>query len=273
MSRMQKCTMVGLLATGIMASTTMAAHAQLRSEAGSVHPQSMAASYGSKSTNDGSSTLAFGHREIKVEATAQYNSEYVFRGAQLAKHNAQGGVELSSGGFYAGGWVIIPTEDNFNAYQTEIDLYGGYGFDLTGNVYADVGVNGYLYNSPQLLFAAEDSVEVYAGLALNSPLSPSLYGFYDFETEFATIEASLEYTLPLGQTDLVVGSTIGYTDGKGDEYAYFQADAEVVYNLNRQAALGVGAHWAVSEDSRFLRGLALNDSNSTWYGITLKARN
>ena len=227
----------------------------------------------SQSQGYGAGTKAFGYRSFKVKATASFQSEYVFRGEQRAKHSAQGGLEVSTGGFYAGAWAILPTADRFDAFQTEIDLYGGYGFDLTDALYADIGVTGYLYNGPQLLFASRDSVEVYGGLSLSGPFKPSLYGFYDFRARAVTVEGALEYSLPLGHTDLVSSATGGYTDGRGFSYGYFQADEEIVYHFNRQASLGVGGHWAISENRRFLRGLTAAQNNSTWYGITLKARN
>lgn len=246
---------------------------KLRRDAGGVHPQSMAAHYNGGSVKDGSNILPFGFRDVKVKATVNYSSEYVFRGAQFAKHNVQGGLEVSTGGLYAGGWAVLPTEDDFDSYQTEIDLYAGYGFDLTGSVFADIGANYYVFNAGQNLFSRTSSAEVYGGLSLNSVFNPSVYGFYNFEAETATIEASLDYSLPFGQTDLVLGATGGYASGEGVDYAYFQADAELVYNLNRQASVGVGGHWAISEDERFLDGLGITDNNSTWFGITLKARN
>jgi uncharacterized protein (TIGR02001 family) len=248
---------------------------QLRKDAGPVQAQSMAASYRGATSSSTASSAPWGLRDFSFRATATFNSEYIFRGEQFAKHNVAGGVEVASGGLYAGTWAILPTEDDYNAYQTEIDIYGGYGFDLTETVYADVGITGYIFNGPQLLFANRDSVEAYGGFSLNVPFKPSLYGFYDFTREAATIEASLDYTLPFGRTDLNLGATGGYTDAKGsiEDYAYFQADAELVYNFNRQASVGVGGHWNISEDRRFLNGLSVNGSNSTWYGITLKARN
>lgn len=269
--------LTGALTVSLLAGNALSGGApgQLRKEASSVNPQSMAASYGSSSSNYSSNPSTFGNLEFDFKSTVSFNSEYIFRGEQFAKHNVQGGVEISTAGFYAGAWAILPTEDRFDAFQTEIDVYGGYGFDLTESVYADVGVTGYIFNSPQLLFANKDSVEAYAGLSFSAPLNPSIYGFYDFDREAATIEASLDYTLPFGRTDLKLGATGGYTDSKGKvrDYAYFQADAELVYNFNRQTSIGAGGHWNISEDRRYIDGLSISDKNSTWYGITLKARN
>ncbi len=258
----------GLAAAFLLASIAVAhaAPGGLRQDAGTAQTQGNGTGYGAN-------TPVFGYRAFKVKATASFTSEYVFRGEQRAKHSAQGGLEISTGGFYAGGWAVIPAKDRFDAYQTEIDLYGGYGVDLSETLYADIGVNGYIYNGPQLLFANRDSVEVYGGLSLSGPFKPSLYGFYDFRTRAATIEGALEYSLPFGRTDLVSSATGGYTDGRGFSYGYFQTDAELVYNFNRRASLGLGGHWAISEDRRFLKGLSLSQNNSTWYGITLKARN
>ena len=245
---------------------------QLRKDASGVHPQSMAASYGGARSDSSIPSSPFRNLDFDFKATVSFGSEYVFRGQQRAKHSAQGGVEISTSGFYAGAWAILPTEDRFDAFQTEIDIYGGYGMDLTESVYVDVGVTGYIYNSPQLLFAKKDSIEAYAGFTIDTYLNPSLYGFYDFDTKAKTVETAVEYSLPFGRTDLVLGATGGYTSGRGYDYLYAQTDAEVVYNFNRQASIGIGGHWAISEDHQFLDGLTARNNDTTWYGITLKAR-
>ena len=270
MSRLTDAALITALAAGMAlpagGAIARSASDGLRRDAGTAQTQTGGAAYGADRP-------VFGHRAFKVKTTVSFTSEYVFRGQQRAKHSAQGGLEIATGGFYAGGWAIVPTKDRFDAYQTEIDLYGGYGFDLTGTLYADIGVNGYIFNAPQLLFANRDSVEMYGGLSLSAPFSPSLYGFYDFRTRAATIEGALEYSLPFGRTDLVSSATGGYTSGRGFSYGYFQADEELVHHFNRRVSLGLGGHWAISGNRRFLKGLTASQNNSTWYGITLKANN
>ena len=56
-------------------------------------------------------------------------SDYHFRGIQQTESaSASAGVDYENGGFYAGVWTA-EVEDGL-----EVDLYGGYGFDITDGV-------------------------------------------------------------------------------------------------------------------------------------------
>ena len=71
-------------------------------------------------------------------------SDYVFRGfSQTSEDPAiQGGVDLTSGGFYAGAWASnVDFGDDTDA---EVDLYGGYRTEA-GGFALDFGAIGYLY--------------------------------------------------------------------------------------------------------------------------------
>lgn len=71
-------------------------------------------------------------------------SDYVFRGfSQTGEDPAiQGGVDLTSGSFYAGAWASnVDFGDDTDA---EVDLYGGYRTEA-GGFALDFGVIGYLY--------------------------------------------------------------------------------------------------------------------------------
>jgi uncharacterized protein (TIGR02001 family) len=71
-------------------------------------------------------------------------SDYVFRGfSQTGEDPAiQGGVDLTSGGFYAGAWASnVDFGDDTDA---EVDLYGGYRTEA-GGFALDFGAIGYLY--------------------------------------------------------------------------------------------------------------------------------
>jgi hypothetical protein len=202
-----------------------------------------------------------------------WDSEHIFRGTQLAKQNLVGGLEGSFGAAYAGVWAVLPTPDDFNSYQTRIDLYAGYGFDIGNSIFADVGVNGYIRADSGTLFNQEDSVEAYGGISWDSQINPSIYAYYDFVLERYIFEASAEYTLPFGRTDLVFGGTAGYSGGSGIDYSYAQADAELVYNFNTNTSAGIGGHFALSSEPTFLDGLAVTDENTAWFGIRLRAGN
>ena len=71
-------------------------------------------------------------------------SDYVFRGFSQTDEDPaiQGGVDLTSGSFYAGAWASnVDFGDDTDA---EVDLYGGYRTEA-GGFALDFGVIGYLY--------------------------------------------------------------------------------------------------------------------------------
>ncbi len=218
----------------------------------------------------GASHADSGDQSFGFEAVLGWESEHVFRGMQEAKQTAVGGVEVHYGEAYGGVWANVPTADDFNSYQTRIDVYGGYGFDLGSSVYADIGVNGYIRPKTAAMFHEESSVEVYGGLSTGGPFSPAIYAYYDFVLERYTLEASAQYVLPFGQTDLVLGGTAGYSGGTGVDYAYAQGDVEVVYNLDKHTHIGLGGHVAVSSEPTFIEGLAITGDSSTWFGLRLR---
>ncbi|VAV95321.1 hypothetical protein MNBD_ALPHA06-55 [hydrothermal vent metagenome] len=210
---------------------------------------------------------------FRYKAVLGWDSEFVFRGLQLAKQNASGGIELAYGNAYAGAWATVPTVDAFGFYQNRFDIFAGYGFDISDAVFGDVGVTGYIRTDDGVFYAQEDSVEAYAGLSMGGAFKPSLYGFYDFMLERYTLEAAAEYSLPLGRTDLVLGGTGGYSNGDGVDYGYLQIDAEIVQNLNRNTSIGLGGHFAASTEATFLQGLALSGDTTTWFGVRLRTGN
>ena len=98
--------------------------------------------------------LALGLLGLAAPASAQSDvdiawnvgvvSDYVFRGfSQTGEDPAiQGGVDLTSGSFYAGAWASnVDFGDDTDA---EVDLYGGYRTEA-GGFALDFGVIGYLY--------------------------------------------------------------------------------------------------------------------------------
>jgi len=208
---------------------------------------------------------------VEFEVVLGWDSEHVFRGTQQAKQNVTGGIEARFDRAYAGAWAVLPTADSFGAYQNRIDLYAGYGLDLSDTMMADIGITGYIRPDTGLLFAAKDSVEIFGGISGDGPLRPAVYAFYDFVLERAAVEASAEYMLPVGRTDLVFGGTAGYTSGTGIDYGYLQADVELVHNFNRNASVAIGGHFAASTETTFLQGLAQSSDRTTWFGLRLRS--
>lgn len=78
--------------------------------------------------------------ETEWSANVGLMSEYHFRGiVQNGTATANGGVDVSSGGFYGGVWAA-DVEDGL-----EIDLYGGYGFEFESGFSLGAGVTTYQY--------------------------------------------------------------------------------------------------------------------------------
>jgi uncharacterized protein (TIGR02001 family) len=78
--------------------------------------------------------------EVEWSANVGLLSEYHFRGiVQNSTATANGGVDLSAGGFYAGVWAA-DVEDGL-----EIDVYGGYGFEFENGLSLGAGLTTYQY--------------------------------------------------------------------------------------------------------------------------------
>ncbi|MFN7129390.1 MAG: TorF family putative porin [Brevundimonas sp.] len=82
--------------------------------------------------------------DIDVAFNAGIVTDYVFRGFSQTNEDPaiQGGVDITSGSFYAGAWASnVDFGDDTDA---EFDIYGGYRTEAAGFA-LDFGVIGYLY--------------------------------------------------------------------------------------------------------------------------------
>ena len=115
-------------------------------------------------------------------------TDYRYRGISQTrlKPALQGGVDYSNGGFYLGTWAstIKWIKDGGGDADVEIDLYGGYKFELAKDTTLDVGLLTYQYPSNKLATSA-NTTEVYAALtagiftAKYSHSVSNLFGFAD----------------------------------------------------------------------------------------------
>ncbi len=96
-------------------------------------------------------------------------SDYRFRGvSQTFKQPAiQGGFDYAhSSGFYVGNWNSNVSGNSFTDGSIEMDLYGGYKFNITPDVAADVGVLYYYYPGADNLVTGKkyNTTEVYGSI-------------------------------------------------------------------------------------------------------------
>lgn len=96
-------------------------------------------------------------------------SDYRFRGiSQTFKQPAvQGGFDYAhSSGFYVGNWNSNVSNVSFTDGSIEMDLYGGYKFNITPDVAADVGVLYYYYPGAQVIGGKKyNTTEVYGSVS------------------------------------------------------------------------------------------------------------
>lgn len=153
---------------------------------------------------------AFAQDDITVSGNVTLTTDYVWR--NVTQSNAdfavQGGIDVTtSTGFYLGTWASSVDFNDASDTNVEIDLYGGYRFDL-GGVAADVGVIYYGYADTEDL----DFYEVYGKLSKTFDavtLGGSLNWDPDNETVFADVSAayaiSPEFSLSAGYGAYVEG--------------------------------------------------------------------
>lgn len=104
-------------------------------------------------------------QEVTVTGNVAMVSDYQWRNVTQSNKDAtiQGGLDLTlSNGFYAGTWGSGVDFNDADDTNLEIDLYGGYRFDL-GGVAADVGFIYYAY--PDAEDADYNFYEVYGKLS------------------------------------------------------------------------------------------------------------
>ncbi|MEP7099842.1 MAG: TorF family putative porin [Burkholderiales bacterium] len=167
-------------------------------------------------------------------------SDYRFRGISQSYRlpAVQAGFDFThSSGFYFGNWNSSVSGNSYNnGASLEMDLYGGYRFDLAKDVNADVGLLFYVYPGARLNQSPGvpsdkkyDNAELYAGVTsgpFNAKLSYAVTDYFGLNGETAgyayfsslpdrgnskgTVYMELNYTLDLGDK-LTLGAHAGHT--------------------------------------------------------------
>jgi uncharacterized protein (TIGR02001 family) len=141
-------------------------------------------------------------------------TDYRYRGISQTrlKPAVQGGADLTYGAWYAGVWGsnIQWTKDAGGNGMVELDLYGGYKYEVAKDVTLDFGVLSYVYPSNQLTPSA-NTTEVYVGVA-SGPFS-----------------AKYSHALT---------NTFAFADSKGSGYLEANVDYELTKGINLVAHIG-----------------------------------
>ena len=164
--------------------------------------------------------------------TLTYNAgvvtDYRYRGITQSRNEAavQGGVDYAhKSGFYVGAWASTIKWIADNSYtansggtrtgtditgNVELDLYGGYKFDLSKDVTMDVGYLRYQYQGNNLEMTGGTARSAYGNANTNEVYTAITMG---------PITAKYSYSL---------GDLFGYIDSKGSGYFDLSASFEVI---------------------------------------------
>lgn len=202
----------------------------------------------------------------EISANVTLASDYVWRGISQTQNTGaiQGGFDYEhKSGFYAGAWAsnVDFTDAGAPDAQMELDLYAGYGFDITEELSADVGVLKYTYPGGNggnftetyanlsykgftLGYAASGTITAdestdYISVSYETELPAEVglsvsYGIYDYkDATFTDSDGSTEddysnWSLGLSKSffGLDFGLTYTDTDLDSDECASFAGDKD-----------------------------------------------
>lgn len=186
--------------------------------------------------------------DYSLSSDLTYASEYIFRGVQLGDNTLHPSLELTQGDFYLGMWAALPIDQvESKGWSEEFDLYLGYTKELSDKASLDVGATYYYYPDGNV----DESLEAYLGMQFDvGGFTPAVYGYYDFDLEVFTLQGSVGYSIPMAGagTSLDLSATYGYVEPDvGDSYNYYGASAQVPYQLNENATLTFGVHYASND--------------------------
>lgn len=164
---------------------------------------------------------ASAQEELAISGNVALVSDYRFRGVTQSNEEiaVQGGLDLAlPSGFYVGTWA---SSIGF-ANGTEIDVYGGYGFEAATLAF-DLGVLGYHYpgapgSDDQTIWELYGSagktfgmLETTLGVAYIPEQEDTEVGAEELDNLYVYLEGGL----PLGDSPFSLAGKVGYTDGGG----------------------------------------------------------
>lgn len=189
---------------------------------------------------------------LSVTVDVTVVSDYVFRGVHLDSTAVQPSIEFTYGDFYAGVWHSNGVS-NSKFFDSETDLYIGYGFAINETFSLDVGVTQYTYAGAG---APSDTTEFYAGISADVLLSPSFYYYYDTVLETSSYIGSIGYSLPVDaiNASLDFSASFGWIQipsAFGGDYTYGSVGVSIPYALSETATFTIGGEY-VRNDTRLL---------------------
>ena len=201
--------------------------------------------------------VGFPPGDLRVAGEAGWVSRYLYRGEARADSSLQVAGEAlwrqDRASFYAGAWSNTATA-TASDHGNEVDLYGGATWILSPFLAVDTGYTQYFYTAGGARPA--DAAEPYAGLLLELPLRPAVYGYYNFAyqqwlgelrvdrrwypRERWTLRAAAQVGLGYA-ADASSGSVRG---APGERFGYLGLELAGIYALTDQLDLRLHGEWA-----------------------------
>jgi uncharacterized protein (TIGR02001 family) len=157
-------------------------------------------------------------------------SDYRYRGLSQTRLQPalQGGADLTYGAWYAGVWAsnVKWVKDSGGNGNVELDLYGGYKYEITKDITLDLGALAYQYPRNQLSTSA-NTAELYVGVSTgpySAKYSQAVTNLFGFSNSKASnyLEANIDYEIVkgtnfvghLGRQTVKNNVGVSYTDYK-----------------------------------------------------------
>ena len=127
---------------------------------------------------------------VSISGNAGFMSEYIFRGVHQEESVANGGLDLSAGGFYTGVWVADVGADDGNGM--EYDLYAGYIYEME-SAYLGAGYTAYRYTEDW--DENYDEINLYAGASMDDFSIDLSFSFGEYDGSFTDDPDDQDYTI------------------------------------------------------------------------------
>ena len=178
----------------------------------------------------------------EIEANVALSTDYVFRGfSQTDEEPAiSGGFDYSfDNGFSVGTWA---SNVNFGSNtSTEIDLYAGYGFEVSEGVTVDLTYIYFAYPGDTDDFNYSEFVASvsFSDISLGVVYSPDYFGSDD-----SAIVLNADYSVGLAE-NLGLDLHVGYSDVDADDFFAAGEDSYIDYSASLTTS-GAGVDFALT---------------------------
>jgi len=179
---------------------------------------------------------------VEIEANVALSTDYVFRGVSQTNEDPaiSGGFDYSfDNGFSLGTWASnVDFGDDASA---EIDLYAGYGFEVSDGTSVDLTYVYYVYpgETDALNYSEFQASVSFNDLSLGLVYSPDYFGSDD-----SAIVLNADYSIGLSD-NLGLDLHVGYSDADSDDFFALGESSYIDYSaaLTTSAA---GVDWALT---------------------------